>query len=283
MLRIACMTLPYMAHPFERALRGISGAGYRYVAFGLPHAGVPVPDENDDQAVPKLADAFARYNLEPIMIIGNDALAPGQPLERARKRLETAKALGIPEVITVGLWGFTKFPNQPRPADEFAAANREWIEHFRKVTAIAADLGIVITVKPHTGNTATARHLRETLDAVGSPALKASYDPGNVRFYEGLLPEEDLPAIAADTVSLIAKDHRGPRANGDFPIPGDGDVDFPRILQILKDSGFAGPIIVERVDGRDGALEPDEADRRIRIARENLERILAAAGFTVSD
>jgi len=33
--QIACMTLPYAAFPFERALKGIASAGYRHVAWGL--------------------------------------------------------------------------------------------------------------------------------------------------------------------------------------------------------------------------------------------------------
>src|SRR5262245_41084702 len=34
---IACMTLPYARFPLERALAGIRGAGYRYVAWGTTH------------------------------------------------------------------------------------------------------------------------------------------------------------------------------------------------------------------------------------------------------
>ena len=33
----ACMTLPYSAHPMERALEGIKRAGYDYVAWGVNH------------------------------------------------------------------------------------------------------------------------------------------------------------------------------------------------------------------------------------------------------
>src|SRR5262245_56558263 len=35
--QIACMTLPYASFPWERALRGIKEAGYRYVAWGTKH------------------------------------------------------------------------------------------------------------------------------------------------------------------------------------------------------------------------------------------------------
>src|SRR5262249_30875997 len=43
--QIACMTLPYAQFPLERALTGIQGAGYKYVAWGTTHqeAGKQVP------------------------------------------------------------------------------------------------------------------------------------------------------------------------------------------------------------------------------------------------
>src|SRR5262249_51186372 len=43
---IACMTLPYGQFPLERALIGLKGAGYQYVAWGGSHK------EADGQRVP---------------------------------------------------------------------------------------------------------------------------------------------------------------------------------------------------------------------------------------
>ena len=40
--QLACMTLPYGAFPLERALTGIAGAGYRFVAWGVNHVSRPV-------------------------------------------------------------------------------------------------------------------------------------------------------------------------------------------------------------------------------------------------
>jgi sugar phosphate isomerase/epimerase len=143
----------------------------------------------------------------------------------------------------------------------------------------------VVTIKPHTGNTATAAVIADTLRTIGSPHILGSYDPGNVRFYEGIEPSEDLPAIAAQTVSLVAKDHRGKRAEVDFPIPGEGDVDFASIFATLRSANFTGPVVVERLDGANGefsANSPIEVlDERVKAARINLERLLVQAGFSV--
>jgi sugar phosphate isomerase/epimerase len=84
---------------------------------------------------------------------------------------------------------------------------------------------------------------------------------------------------------MVAKDHGGKRAAMDFPIPGEGDVDFASIFATLRAVNFAGPVIVERLDGANGAFSANSPievlDERVKAARINLERLLAEAGFEV--
>jgi sugar phosphate isomerase/epimerase len=281
MVKLACMTLPYAHVSFERALEGISRAGYRYVAFGLPHQGIEVPEENDGHTVECLNSLFTRYELQPVMLISTNQLAPGQPIARARKRLETAKALGIQEVLSLGTWGYRAFPDEPLPEAEMRLRNDAFVDKFRLIATEAEALDIHVTIKPHTGNTATAFQMKKTLDLIGSPFVKASYDPGNVHYYEGVDSLDDMSAAADDLISFVAKDHRGLRANADFPIPGEGNVDFPGLFSILVGTGFSGSIVVERVDGtHSGAMKPEEIDQRIQKARENLQRLLKEAGYS---
>jgi sugar phosphate isomerase/epimerase len=71
----------------------------------------------------------------------------------------------------------------------------------------------------------------------------------------------------------------------DFPIPGEGDVDFASIFTTLRSANFTGPVVVERLDGANGefnANSPIEVlDERVKAARINLERLLVQAGFSV--
>lgn len=278
-MKLACMTLPYSKFPFERALEGIARAGYRYVSFGWPHAGADVPDETNDRAVSELQRLFAKYELEPVTLSGYRQFAPGQPLERARRCLQTAKDLGITEVLSAGTWTYRKFPDEPLPEPEQEQLHLQYVEHYKQVAAIAEQLGRIITIKPHSGNTATTAHILRTVRDIGSPNVRASYDPGNVQFYEGLSAEADFAELARHTYSLVAKDHRGSRANADFPVPGTGDVNFPAIFRMLKEAGFDGSIIVERADG---ANEPELIDERMAEARKLLARMLEQTGFAVS-
>jgi len=284
MMKLACMTLPYSNVPFERALEGISRAGFRYVAFGLPHAGVDVPDESDSDAAAKLQLLFERYQLEPIMLISTNQLAPGQTIERARFRIELAKALRIPEMLSLGTWGYRDFPDDPLPEKEMLELNRLFVDKFRELASIAESNGVTITLKPHTGNTATAQHLLQTLREIGSDFVKASYDPGNVHYYEGIDAVADFTMIAADTVSLVAKDHRGAKGNPDFPIPGEGDIDFSSLFRIWQDKGLgktnsSGTVVVERVDGKGEEMNPEQIDELMAKTRSKLATILKTVGL----
>jgi sugar phosphate isomerase/epimerase len=277
-MKLACMTLLYSKYPIERALEGIARAGFRYVGFGWPHEGKDVPDETDEGVVPELRRLFAEYKLEPVLLSGFRQFSPGQPLERARRCMQTAKELGIKEVLSAGTWTYRMFPDEPVPEAEAERLHREYVEHYKQVAAIAEEMDIIVTIKPHSGNTATAGHIVQTLGQIGSPNIRANYDPGNVHYYEGIRAEDDFRPIAGQAYSIVAKDHRGAKANLDFPIPGTGDVNFPAIFGMQHASGFDGTVLVERVDG---PADAESIDQRLAETRSRLQLLLENAGFIV--
>src|SRR5688500_16132405 len=71
--QIACMTLPYSRFTLNRALEGIKGAGYTFVAWGATHNedGKNVPVLARDAAPEKakeLAKKCRDMGLEPVMM-----------------------------------------------------------------------------------------------------------------------------------------------------------------------------------------------------------------------
>ena len=99
----------------------------------------------------------------------------------------------------------------------------------------------------------------------------------NVAYYEGVRPEPDLPQVADLVRAVCIKDHRGGQAVEDFPTPGDGDVDHVAIFRALRDAGFSGPCLIERIDGLE---TPEEVDRELARGREYLERSVAEVDQT---
>lgn len=282
-IKLACMSWIYCGHSFEQSLASIARAGYRYVSFGLPHQDQPAFDDSAPGEAMRIVRLLERYGLEPVTMVSTDVMAPGQPIELARRRMAFAQAIGVQELLSLGTTSYRSFPDEPIADAEMKPINDEFAAKFREVGEEAGKLGLVVTIKPHTGNTATASVLADTLRTIGSPHVKACYDPGNVRFYEGIDPAADLPLIASQTASFIAKDHQGARAEVDFPIPGDGEVDFRTMFATLRESGFGGPVVLERLDGANGrfgaALPLDALEERVSSARVKLEQMLREAGL----
>ena len=247
-VQIACFTLPWSDLTFEEALDGIAKAGYKHVAFGLTHKGGEVPAiEGGVASAQEARKKIADHGLKTVMMFGRWNGENG--VDIMKRRIDQAKALGCPFIVTAGTNGYKDGLKTPRTAEEMAPDEAVFHDRMAQIAPYAQQAGVTITLKPHTGNTGAAKVLRRTLDRINSPAFKACYDAGNVHFYEGISPEEDLPHIVDRTVALCIKDHRGARANADFPTPGDGDVDHARLFKTLSAAGFRGPLVVERFDG----------------------------------
>jgi len=93
--------------------------------------------------------------------------------------------------------------------------------------------------------------LREFLDAVGSPYIKANYDPANLAM-KGFDPVKGVADLAPHIVHTHAKD--GIRHSDGRPeeVPlGEGDVDWDAYVDALQDIGFDGFLTVERESGDD--------------------------------
>lgn len=286
-MKIVGITLPYSHLPFERALEGIAAAGYQYVGFGLKHDGELMPPLDAPVAEwERVAELCSRYGLTPTSIFGRAGVkdvSETEQIEVYKREIDAVAGIGIEYVTGAGVWGYKSFPDVPLTEEEMAAPHRAFVEAMQILGDYAAGRGVTIVLKPHTGDTATASILLKTLSEIGRPAVKAFYDPGNVRFYEGIDPAEDVKLIQGDMPMMCAKDHKGPRANPDFPIPGEGEVDFAPIFKHLHDINFDGMVTVERVDGSDKAsdLSAEEIDARMRRARENLERLAQEAGYSL--
>lgn len=249
--KIACQTLPYSEFPFERAVQGIAAAGYPYFSFGVTHQGQETPSPLDpDATVLGYAQQVRDAGMEPVMMFRPRAeLTSDGGLDLFKRRVDQAKLIGVEQVLAWGPWGYKSWPEERFSDEELEALAAPWYEAMALAAKHAEDVGVTIVFKPHTGVTATAALCRRTVERIGSPAVAVCYDGGNVSFYEGIDPAEDIKACAEVTRALCVKDHVGPRANALFPCPGDGEVDHESMLRTLAAYDFAGPVAVERFEG----------------------------------
>ena len=277
--QLGCQTLPYRGQPFARALEGIRKAGYRYVMPFHNHQGQPAFSPTlSGPARADLRRQIKDAGLEPFMsFVGltGDIRRP-DGLDKYRKELHLYVEFGIRTVVGIGPWYYTKFPTVPKRAVDWEKETSEFYAALEQCVRHAESAGITITLKPHTGITATAKACMEVVRRIVSDRLKISWDAGNVSFYEGIHPDPDIRELAPYVKSVCIKDHLGGRAEANFPVPGSGQIDHDLMFRTLFGAGFSGPIAVERVDGMEDAakMDPDVIDQRVAAARTFLVPIL---------
>jgi len=265
--QIACMTLPYSQFPLERALKGIQGAGYKYVAWGTTHAesaGERVPVIAPDAPPQKAKDLAARcrdLGLEPLMMFSMVYPEAKEGLEVLTQRIRQASAAGVPQVLT---FGHTE-----------GGDRKLWIERFRKLGPIARSNNVLIVVKQHGGTTGTGEVCAEIIREAADEGVKVNYDAGNVMDYLDVDPIPDIRKCAPEVRSFCIKDHRNFPRDEDCG-PGLGEIDHYKLLAPVAWTGLEMPLCCENIFApvlpRPDA--PEGVDRLARRAREFLELVI---------
>ena len=268
--RLGCMTSVYGRQPMTRALEGIRKAGFRYIGPGRSHPDLPFSAAAGADVRAQLKRLFADYGLRPIMSLGGFGGEPHRPggLDKYLAELDLCKEFDIPVMVGGGPWYYDKFPTVPKRARDWEPEVAQFYAAMEKAVRHAESVGIAIALKPHTGITATARLCMDVVKRIPSERFQICWDAGNVSFYEGIYPDPDLPDLAPHVKAVCIKDHKGGRAEANFPVPGTGQVDHELMFRTLFAAGFNGPMSVERVDGRDNVakLAPEVIDERIAAA-----------------
>ncbi len=184
---------------------------------------------------------------------------------------------------------FAPISSRPKLADG------DWKDYGRRITELAermAEFGVAMAFHHHMGTIVETDEEVGRLMASTGKAVGLLYDCGHCIFSGGD-PVTLLKRHVGRVVHVHCKDARKAildkaRAtdesfmqavlDGVFTVPGDGFIDFPPLLKILHDSGYAGWLVVE--------AEQDPAKAHpltyARLGFSNLTRMALMAGFTVA-
>jgi len=117
---------------------------------------------------------------------------------------------------------------------------------FGEVCDSAADLGITLSMETHPPFGTNARIALETIAAVARPNLGYNFDTANLYYYNaGADTVAELKLAAPRVTSVHLKDTDGSFKTPNFPVLGQGVVDFPEVFRVLGARGFTGPYTLE--------------------------------------
>lgn len=255
-LTIGCTTRPYSSVSFAEACEYIAAAGYTDVAF------VPVRSDSTAEEIAATSKTAADAGLAPSMVIGGTKLNMGldAAVDDYKKLIDSVAELGAKWLLDCGTGNKEHFSS--------------YFELMRQAAPHAEQVGINITLKPHGGITLTIDDLINAYDEVNHPAFGICYDPGNIIYYTKgeLRPEPDIAKVAPKVTTGIIKDCVVNDGVPDVMVtPGEGLVDFEKVLAGLVEGGFKGPLYVECVAGK----ELDEINKNVKSTLKFLNDILA--------
>jgi sugar phosphate isomerase/epimerase len=222
----------FLPYTLEEALRGLAEAGFEHVEIGavkgfLEHVD---PDAPDVEACRRLLD---EHGLTCVSMSGHAPLHQEIGKQRLSNVLRAGRELGIRVLNT-----FTGDAETPEEIETFRANVRELADE-------AQAAGIRLCIETDSNLLPTAEIGRRVLDEIGHDWVQFNYDPGNVRYYTGAVPEEDIEYALDRLGHFHLKDQRGGKSVADFPPLGEGEVDVPHLLRRLADTGFDGPVSME--------------------------------------
>lgn len=238
--RLAASTNSYHSYSLEEALAGIAAAGFTSVELtSVPGWTEHVLRDSTDADLEAVQALLDRYGLTAVSFSGHSDLVSDEGVAQFRKAINIAKKLGITKITT------STGGHDASSAGSLEEQRVAFLERFGPLADEAAAAGIELCLETHGGLLATGEISKALIADIGRPNVGINYDPGNVIFYGGVRPEDDLPGSVDKVSHMHVKDQIGGPGVWNFPQTGTGDVDFAALFKTLDEAGFDGPCSIE--------------------------------------
>jgi sugar phosphate isomerase/epimerase len=257
---IGCFNRPWTTWSFDEALKQIKQAGYNTVGLLTrtreePFIGADATPEYLAQLKQRITSSGLSVNMGALRSRHNIPLEDS--IREVRKQVDNASGLALSYLLTFGV-------DKPEEYD-----------HYYKVmsdaAAYAQDKRLKLAMKPHGGSSGASSEIQTVMKAVNHENFKIWYDAGNIIYYTGKDPIEELKPIARYVTGFCAKDCGDVKSEVMIQF-GAGKVDFAGVFAVLKSAGFDGPIMVECCKI---GTTPEETGANARANREFLEKTFA--------
>jgi len=259
---IGCFNRPWAGDKknwgYDAALDGIKAAGYKLTGLLTriakePLAGSDATPEYLSQLKERIAARGLAVNMAALRT--KDDLPLDDQIKDMRKQIENAKFIGAEFLLTFGV-------AKPEHYDNY-------YKLMKDAASFAQERKMKLVLKPHGGASGAAEEILRCLEKVEHPNFKIWFDAGNIIYYTGKDPLEQLKPIARHVTGFCAKDCDAQKGSVWLEF-GKGKVDFPAVFGELKKSGFNGPVMVECCEL---AETPEGVTANARKNREFLEKV----------
>jgi len=224
----------------------------------------PTPEAVATHAT-RVREVLAEYGLSIVQATGynpqlthpDDAVLTSE-LDRLRAAFDTARLLGAEMIISgCGSRHASAFYG-PHPDNHTPVARSRLIESLRRVVPWAEDAGVILALECHvTTALDTPEHIHEVIQSVGSPWVRANFDPVNLLGNFSLVWDnaqamrhmwQTLGACYAKSAHI-----KDVRADPELVVhiseapPGQGMLDLDTFFEVVAHLGENTAVIVEHL------------------------------------
>ncbi len=238
--RLCGLTNTYHTYLLEESLAGIAAAGFKSVELAsVPGWTEHVRRNASAEELAHVKDLLHNYDLAPVSLAGHSDLVSDAGIAEFRKALNIAQKLGI-RYVTTSTGG-----HDASSGGSLEDQRNHFLRNIRPLADEAAAIGITICLETHGGLLASGVIAKKLIEDIGKSNIGINYDPGNVIFYGGVRPEDDIKDSADAVKHMHCKDQIGGPGVWNFPTVGTGEVNFAAIFAALDKVGFTGPVSIE--------------------------------------
>lgn len=267
---IGVSTNTYHKFGLDEALKGISKAGFNHVELTsvMGYTEHIVPENMKERDIATLRDQLDEYGLTVLAISGHSDLTTKDGCDHLRAVIELAGKLDA-KVVNTGI----SMQEDPE-AGLSEEAEKSFYENIEDLGDFASANGVNIGIETH-DFLKTAHQGSEILSNIESDSVGLNYDTGNVIFYGGVRPEEDIKNLKSrDFTCMHLKDKMGGKGDWNFPALGEGEINFEPVFNWLNSIDYKGPVSVEiEFDGTEEETL-QEVNKAVRDSYDFLEGLL---------
>ncbi len=262
-IKTALFSAGFSNYPLERVFKAAAENGYDAVEIGgfRPHAYAPDLAKGKAEEIRKLSEKYKLPIVDyvpentgsPYSLVFDDPQMNKESLEYFKLALDMAKEIKADYCMLAC--------NHPGYGRDREKVKKLFIDNMKVLAEHAEKIGQTIILEPVTPYEGTiivsSDDVRWALDQVNSPRFKCMLDLA-APFTYGEPISAYFEKMGDDVKHIHFVDCE--RTSEDHLIPGDGEMDFPRIVSYLKEVGYDGYISLELFSRY--ANEPDFAAKR---------------------
>ena len=261
-MEIGVFSRTYETDDLQETFSRMTHDGIYHTQFNFSNVGLQsLPEEIDDSTLEMIHTASNRFHVNIDVLTGTfnmidpDESARARGIKQFSLQCRAARELGIP-IVT--LCTGSKNPESKWKWHDDNLKESSWTDLMNttsQIIQVAEDNHIILGVETEASNIInTPERARKYLDEVGSPNLKIIMDGANLFHADQVQKMRDVLDNAFD---LLGKDIVTAHATDlifdgkvEFVAVGQGILDFPYYIMLLKKYGYNGPLTMHGLSER---------------------------------